>query len=107
MFSRREAGGRSGLGLAIAHAFLDAHGERIWLAPTMRGARFWFTLPVATPPGRQPLCRQQSRWRELTGAGQIVRRVIRKAGELGIDVHVIARRQLPVELEQATEAEES
>jgi two-component system sensor histidine kinase KdpD len=50
---------------------------------------------------------QRSRWSELTGGGQIIRRVIRKAGGLGIDVHVIARRQLPAELEQASEAEES
>jgi two-component system sensor histidine kinase KdpD len=38
---------------------------------------------------------QKSRWQELTGGGQIVRRVIRRAGDLGIDVHVIARRELP------------
>jgi two-component system sensor histidine kinase KdpD len=37
---------------------------------------------------------QRSRWEELTGAGgRVVRRVIRKAGELGVDVHVIARRE--------------
>jgi two-component system sensor histidine kinase KdpD len=47
MFSRREAGGRGGLGLAIAHAFLEAHGERIWLTSAPNGARFCFTLPVA------------------------------------------------------------
>ena len=29
MFSRREAGGRGGLGLAISQAFVEAHGERI------------------------------------------------------------------------------
>jgi two-component system, OmpR family, sensor histidine kinase KdpD len=38
---------------------------------------------------------QRSRWQELTGGGPIVRRIIRRAGDLGIDVHVIARRQLP------------
>jgi two-component system, OmpR family, sensor histidine kinase KdpD len=38
---------------------------------------------------------QRSRWQELTGGGPIVRRVTRKAGDLGIDVHVIARRSLP------------
>jgi two-component system sensor histidine kinase KdpD len=37
----------------------------------------------------------KSRWQELTGGGPIVRKVIRRAGELGIDVHVIARRELP------------
>ena len=49
MFNQREAGGRGGLGLAIASAFLEAHGERIWVGegPTGRGARFAFTLPVA------------------------------------------------------------
>jgi len=48
-FSRREAGGRGGLGLAIAHAFLEAHGERIWVEDGSegKGARFAFTLPVA------------------------------------------------------------
>ncbi len=48
MFNRREAGGRGGLGLAIAKAFVEAHGERIWVedAPT-GGARFCLTLPPA------------------------------------------------------------
>jgi two-component system sensor histidine kinase KdpD len=48
---------------------------------------------------------QRSRWQELTSAGLIVRRVIRKAGSLGIDVHVIARRELPA-FDQAPEAGE-
>ncbi len=49
MFNRRLAGGRGGLGLAIAQAFVEAHGERIWVADTAeRGARFVFTLPTAT-----------------------------------------------------------
>lgn len=48
MFNRREAGGRGGLGLAIARAFLDAHGQRIWMEDGKRsGARFTFTLPTA------------------------------------------------------------
>lgn len=38
---------------------------------------------------------QRSRWQQLTGGGSIVRRVIREAGAVGIDVHVIARRQMP------------
>ena len=50
---------------------------------------------------------QRSRWRELMGGGEIVRKVIRKAGDLGVDVHVIARRELPVGFEQAAEHEES
>lgn len=37
---------------------------------------------------------QRSRWQEITGGGSIVRRVIREAGPVGIDVHVIARREL-------------
>ncbi|AFQ47571.1 sensor histidine kinase [Burkholderia cepacia] len=45
-----------GLGLAICRAIVDAHGGRIGAlnrtAPDGRvtGARFWFTLPVETPP---------------------------------------------------------
>lgn len=50
MFNRREAGGRGGLGLAIAQAFVEAHGERIWAEDppgrNARGARFVFTLPI-------------------------------------------------------------
>lgn len=38
---------------------------------------------------------QRTRWQELTGGGSVVRRVIREAGAVGIDVHVIARRELP------------
>ncbi|HTW10967.1 MAG TPA: universal stress protein [Acidimicrobiales bacterium] len=51
---------------------------------------------------------QRSGWRELMGGGQIVRRIIRKAADMGIDVHVIARRQLPPGFDQQTElADES
>ncbi|AIP48123.1 DUF4118 domain-containing protein [Burkholderia pseudomallei] len=45
-----------GLGLAICRAIVDAHGGKIGalnrLGPDGRveGARFWFTLPVDTPP---------------------------------------------------------
>jgi len=47
MFNRREAGGRGGLGLAIAHAFVEAHGEHIWVEDAPGGgARFCFTLPA-------------------------------------------------------------
>jgi two-component system sensor histidine kinase KdpD len=49
----------------------------------------------------------KNRWQELTGAGPIVRRVIRRAGDLGIDVHVIARRELPRGFEQGELADES
>jgi len=47
----------------------------------------------------------KSRWQELTGTGPVVRRVIRRASELGIDVHVIARRELPKGFEQAVPEE--
>lgn len=38
---------------------------------------------------------QRSRWQQLTGGGSNVTRVIREAGPLGIDVHVIALRKTP------------
>lgn len=48
MFNRREAGGRGGLGLAIAWAFIDAHKERIWVREKNGGGScFVFTLPIA------------------------------------------------------------
>ena len=47
-FVRFDTGGRSGLGLAIAKAFVEAHGDRVWVeAAPDGGARFVFTLPVA------------------------------------------------------------
>jgi two-component system sensor histidine kinase KdpD len=36
---------------------------------------------------------QRSRWQQLTGGGSKVARILREAGALGIDVHVIALRQ--------------
>jgi two-component system, OmpR family, sensor histidine kinase KdpD len=39
---------------------------------------------------------QRSRWRQLTGGGSNVTRVIREAGALGIDVHVIALRKTSI-----------
>jgi two-component system sensor histidine kinase KdpD len=37
---------------------------------------------------------QKSRWQELFGGGEIVRKVIRRASDMGIDIHVIARREM-------------
>jgi nucleotide-binding universal stress UspA family protein len=38
---------------------------------------------------------QRSRWQQMLGGGSNVARVIREAGALGIDVHVIALRKTP------------
>jgi signal transduction histidine kinase len=37
----------AGLGLAISRAIVEAHGGRIWLAPSEQGARVRFLLPAA------------------------------------------------------------
>jgi two-component system sensor histidine kinase KdpD len=51
LFNRREAGGRAGIGLAIAKAFVEAHGERIWVEGAAgSGARFVFSLPASSLP---------------------------------------------------------
>jgi two-component system sensor histidine kinase KdpD len=48
-FVRYDTGGRSGLGLAIAQTFVEAHGERIWVEDVPGGgARFVFTLALAS-----------------------------------------------------------
>ena len=50
-FVRFDTGG-AGLGLAIARAFVTAHGERIWVEDAPGGgARFVFTMPMATGEG--------------------------------------------------------
>jgi signal transduction histidine kinase len=41
------SGDRSGLGLAVSRAIVEAHGGRIWIADSARGARVRFNLPVA------------------------------------------------------------
>ncbi len=41
----------TGLGLAIARAVVEAHGGRIWLAPSERGSRFRFSLSGAAGRG--------------------------------------------------------
>jgi two-component system sensor histidine kinase KdpD len=46
MFSQDGRGGRAGLGLAIAKAFVEAHGGIIWIDPEVaHGARIAFTVP--------------------------------------------------------------
>jgi signal transduction histidine kinase len=46
MFGQNGGGGRAGLGLAIAKAFVEAHGGLIWIDPDVpRGARVVFTVP--------------------------------------------------------------
>jgi signal transduction histidine kinase len=48
MFSQNSGGARAGLGLAIAKAFVEAHGGEIWIDPgTTCGARVVFTVPSA------------------------------------------------------------
>jgi signal transduction histidine kinase len=41
-------GDGAGLGLAVSRAIVEAHGGRIWLADSPRGARVRFSLPVAS-----------------------------------------------------------
>ena len=48
MFNRISGGGRAGLGLAIAKAFVEAHGQTIRVEDAPGGgARFVFTMPTA------------------------------------------------------------
>jgi two-component system, OmpR family, sensor histidine kinase BaeS len=48
MFGQNGGGGRSGLGLAIAKAFVEAHGGTIRVDPAMTGgARVVLTVPAA------------------------------------------------------------
>jgi len=49
LFARREMDTGAGLGLTIARTFVEAHGQHIWVEDASDGgARFCFTLPVAT-----------------------------------------------------------
>ena len=54
MFSQNGGGGRAGLGLAIAKAFVEAHGGLIWIDPDVaHGARVVFTVPSRDPRRRR------------------------------------------------------
>ena len=51
-FVRFDTGGRAGLGLTIARTFVEAHGEHMWVEDAPGGgARFVFTLPLASSNG--------------------------------------------------------
>ncbi len=56
-----------------------------------------FTQIVVGSSGR-------SRWQELRGGGSIVRKITQLAATAAIDMHVIARRDLPVTSDQGVEA---
>ena len=51
MLNRISGGGRAGLGLTIAKAFVEAHGGRLWVEDRPGGgARFCFSMPRADLP---------------------------------------------------------
>jgi two-component system sensor histidine kinase KdpD len=61
MFPRRPGDAGTGLGLTIAKAFIEAHGQRIWTEDVPgAGARFCFTLPVSAPLPREAQVAQSS-----------------------------------------------
>ncbi len=46
-------GDRSGLGLAVSRAIVEAHGGHIWVADSAHGARVRFNLPIAALPAER------------------------------------------------------
>jgi signal transduction histidine kinase len=55
MFNRSTGGGRAGLGLAIAKAFVEAHGQSVRAEDAPGGgARLVMTLPAAADPADVP-----------------------------------------------------
>lgn len=58
MYNRVSGGGRAGLGLAIAKAFVEAHGQTIRVEdPPGGGARFVFTMAAAAVPNNGGLAK--------------------------------------------------
>jgi two-component system sensor histidine kinase KdpD len=55
MFNRSGNSGGAGVGLSIAKAFVEAHGQEIWVedAPA-GGARFCFTMPASRVTAEVP-----------------------------------------------------
>lgn len=48
MFNRSGTSGGTGVGLSIAKAFVEAHGQEIWVEDAAgEGARFCFSMPIA------------------------------------------------------------
>ncbi|KVE39982.1 DUF4118 domain-containing protein [Burkholderia sp. BDU5] len=64
-----------GLGLAICRAIVDAHGgkigalNRVGSGGKVEGARFWFTLPVETPPPEPGVVDEEADAEANEGAG--------------------------------------
>jgi two-component system sensor histidine kinase KdpD len=50
LFKQSGAAGRAGIGLALVKAFIEAHGERVWLEEgPLKGACLAFSLPLHVP----------------------------------------------------------